>query len=99
TRFSRDWSSDVCSSDLYTTLGMAASSSTRNAIRQPIAFLVELLAAIPSVVYGLWGIFVLIPFLRSAVVPPLKAVLGWTPFLQGEIGRASCRDTGQVLRA
>src|SRR3989441_5517142 len=51
--------------------------------RQPIAFLVELLAAIPSVVYGLWGIFVLIPFLRSAVVPPLKAVLGWTPFLQG----------------
>jgi len=52
-------------------------------IRQPIAFLVELLAAIPSVVYGLWGIFVLIPFLRSAVVPPLKAVLGWTPFLQG----------------
>ncbi|HYT84195.1 MAG TPA: hypothetical protein VEK86_12115, partial [Gemmatimonadales bacterium] len=34
-------------------------------IRQPVAFLVELLAAIPSVVYGLWGIFVLIPFLRS----------------------------------
>src|SRR3989441_11463574 len=41
-------------------------------IRQPVAFLVELLAAIPSVVYGLWGIFILIPFLRSYVVPPLK---------------------------
>ena len=53
------------------------------ALRQPIAFLVELLAAIPSVVYGTWGIFVLIPFLRQHVVPPLKAVLGWTPFLQG----------------
>src|SRR5213592_2882710 len=52
-------------------------------VRQPIAFLVELLAAIPSVVYGLWGIFVLIPFLRSYVVPPLKAVFGWTLFLQG----------------
>ncbi len=52
-------------------------------LRQPVAFLVELLAAIPSVVYGLWGIFVLIPFLRSYVVPPLKAVFGWTPFLQG----------------
>src|SRR5216117_56917 len=52
-------------------------------LRQPVAFLVELLAAIPSVVYGLWGIFVLIPFLRSYVVPPLRAVLGWTPFLQG----------------
>ncbi|HKA60312.1 MAG TPA: phosphate ABC transporter permease subunit PstC [Gemmatimonadales bacterium] len=52
-------------------------------LRQPVAFLVELLAAIPSVVYGLWGIFVLIPFLRSVVVPPLKAVFGWTPFIQG----------------
>src|SRR5438105_240433 len=40
-------------------------------LRQPIAFLVEMLAAIPSVVYGLWGIFVLIPFLRAYVVPPL----------------------------
>jgi phosphate transport system permease protein len=52
-------------------------------VRQPVAFLVELLAAIPSVVYGLWGIFVLIPFLRTAVVPPLRAAFGWTPFLSG----------------
>src|SRR3989442_227575 len=52
-------------------------------LRQPVAFLVELLAAIPSVVYGLWGIFVLIPFLRTVVVPPLRATLGWTPFLSG----------------
>ncbi len=52
-------------------------------LRQPIAFLVELLAAIPSVVYGLWGIYVLIPFLRAHVVPPLRAVLGWTPFFDG----------------
>ena len=52
-------------------------------VRQPIAFLVELLAAIPSVVYGLWGIFVLIPFLRTYVVPPLRALFGWTPFLSG----------------
>ena len=52
-------------------------------MRQPVAFLVELLAAIPSVVYGLWGIFVLIPFLRTVVVPPLRAVLGWTPFFDG----------------
>jgi phosphate transport system permease protein len=51
--------------------------------RQPVAFLVELLAAIPSVVYGLWGVFVLIPFLRGYVVPPLRAVLGWTPFISG----------------
>src|SRR5690349_7778236 len=52
-------------------------------LRQPVAFLVELLAAIPSVVYGLWGIFVLIPFLRTVVVPPLRAAYGWTPFLSG----------------
>src|ERR1041384_1311374 len=52
-------------------------------VRQPVAFLVELLAAIPSVVYGLWGVFVLIPFLRTAVVPPLRAAFGWTPFLSG----------------
>jgi phosphate transport system permease protein len=52
-------------------------------LRNPVGFLVELLAAIPSVVYGLWGIFVLIPFLRAYVVPPLRAVLGWTPFFSG----------------
>jgi len=52
-------------------------------LRQPVAFLVELLAAIPSVVYGLWGIFVLIPFLRGYVVPSLRAVLGWTPLFSG----------------
>src|SRR5213596_3057074 len=52
-------------------------------LRQPVALLVELLAAIPSVVYGLWGIFVLIPFLRTYVVPPLRALFGWTPFLSG----------------
>src|SRR2546425_5209429 len=39
----------------------------------PVGFLVELLAAVPSVVYGVWGIFVLIPFLRGHVVPPLRS--------------------------
>jgi phosphate transport system permease protein len=45
-------------------------------LRQPVAFLVDLLAAIPSVVYGLWGIFVLIPFLRTTVSPFLRETLG-----------------------
>jgi len=40
-------------------------------IRTPATFLIELLAAIPSVIYGLWGIFVLIPFLKVAVVGPV----------------------------
>jgi len=52
-------------------------------LRQPIGFMVELLAAIPSVVYGLWGVFVLAPFMRSDVDPILRDLLGWTPFFDG----------------
>ena len=66
-------------------------------LRQPVAFLVELLAAIPSVVYGMWGIFVLIPFLRSYVVPALKALFGWTPFLQGVFYGNSLLAGGVIL--
>jgi len=66
-------------------------------LRQPVAFLVELLAAIPSVVYGMWGIFVLIPFLRGYVVPPLKALFGWTPFLQGVFYGNSLLAGGVIL--
>ena len=66
-------------------------------LRQPVAFLVELLAAIPSVVYGTWGIFVLIPFLRAHVVPPLKAVLGWTPFFEGVFYGNSLLAGGIIL--
>ncbi len=52
-------------------------------LRSPVGFLVELLAAIPSVVYGLWGIFVLIPWVRTSLTPPLQAVLGFLPLFQG----------------
>lgn len=45
---------------------------------KPIGFLVDLLAAIPSIIYGLWGILVLIPFLRERVFPEIHAVFGWT---------------------
>lgn len=55
------------------------------ALRQPIAFVIELLAAIPSVVYGLWGIFVLIPILKKFVFPFLRDTLGFLPFFQGTI--------------
>ena len=47
-------------------------------VKMPIVFLVELLAAIPSVVYGLWGIFVLIPILREAG-GFVNQTLGWIP--------------------
>jgi phosphate transport system permease protein len=52
-------------------------------IRPPIAFLIELLAAVPSVVYGLWGIFVLAPFLRNWIQPALGSSLGFLPLFQG----------------
>ncbi|MCC7446384.1 MAG: phosphate ABC transporter permease subunit PstC [Anaerolineae bacterium] len=49
----------------------------------PVAFTVELLVTIPSVVYGLWGIFVLAPFMRRTVEPFLKATLGPVPVIGG----------------
>jgi phosphate transport system permease protein len=52
-------------------------------IRPPIAFLVELLAAVPSVIYGLWGVFVLAPFLRGYIQPALGKTLGFLPLFQG----------------
>jgi phosphate transport system permease protein len=52
-------------------------------IRRPVAFLVEILAAVPSVIYGLWGVFVLAPWLRESVEPRLEGAFGFLPFFQG----------------
>lgn len=52
-------------------------------LRPLVSFLVETLAAIPSVVYGLWGLFVLVPWLRDVVEPALGAALGFLPLFQG----------------
>lgn len=52
-------------------------------LRAPLAFITELLAAIPSVVYGLWAIFVLVPILRVYVNPILAKTLGWTGLFSG----------------
>ncbi len=53
-------------------------------LRTPMGFLVELLAAVPSVVYGLWGIFALVPWLRESVQPLLAKTLGFLPLFQGQ---------------
>jgi phosphate transport system permease protein len=47
-------------------------------LRGPLAFLTELLAAIPSIIYGLWAIFVLVPLLRQYVNPALVNTFGWS---------------------
>jgi phosphate transport system permease protein len=49
-----------------------------NFLRGPLSFLTELLAAIPSVIYGLWAIFVLVPILRVDINPLLMRVFGWS---------------------
>jgi phosphate transport system permease protein len=53
-------------------------------VRQPLAIMVELLAAIPSVVLGLWGILVLGPVVHDQVEPWLNDVLGWIPLFGGD---------------
>ena len=50
-------------------------------IRAPIAFTIELLAYIPSIVYGLWAIFVMVPVMRSTIEPGLQATLGQVPIV------------------
>jgi phosphate transport system permease protein len=62
-----------------------------------VAFVIELLAAIPSVVYGLWGLFVLIPFLRSTIFPFLRDTLGFLPLFQGPIYGNSMLAAGIIL--
>jgi len=51
--------------------------------RRPVATLVELLAAIPSVVLGFWGIIVLAPVISETIEPALNSVLGWIPLFSG----------------
>ena len=53
-------------------------------LRGPLAFLTELLAAIPSIIYGLWAVFVLVPLVREYVNPVLVRVLGWTGFFSDD---------------
>jgi phosphate transport system permease protein len=67
-------------------------------IRQPIVSLIEMLAAIPSVILGLWGIFVLIPWLRDYPFPFLKRILGWTPFFNGPL-YGPCMFAGGIIIA
>jgi phosphate transport system permease protein len=65
-------------------------------ISSGLTFLIELLAAVPSVIIGLLGIFVMIPILRQ-IEPSLKAVLGWSPLFQGPFYGVSLLSAGVVL--
>src|SRR3954463_3917597 len=69
------------------------------ALRQPLSFLVDLLAAVPSVVYGLWGVFFLVPLMRSSIMPFLRDTLhlGATPFFSGPAYGPSVLAAGLIL--
>jgi phosphate transport system permease protein len=66
-------------------------------LRTPVATMVELLAAVPSVIYGLWGIFVLIPLLRDTVWPVLQPVVGRFSVFQGVFYGPSVLAGGVIL--
>jgi len=63
----------------------------------PVAMLIELLAAVPSVVYGIWGLFVLAPFVRTYLGPALQHIFGFLPSFQGPIYGVGMLAGGLIL--
>jgi phosphate transport system permease protein len=66
-------------------IGLFLSELAPRGIRGLVGTLVEMLAAIPSVVIGLWGVFIVGPFVHDHLAPFLSKWLGWTPFFSGGI--------------
>jgi phosphate transport system permease protein len=66
-------------------------------ISESLAFLIDLLAAVPSVIYGLLGIFILVPILRTTVEPALRATFGFLPMFQGPVYGVGFLAGGVIL--
>jgi phosphate transport system permease protein len=66
-------------------------------ISDVVAFVIDLLAAVPSVIYGLLGIFILVPIMRTTIEPALKKTLGFLPLFQGPIYGVGFLTAGVVL--
>jgi phosphate transport system permease protein len=66
-------------------------------VRQPAISLIELLAAIPSVILGLWGIFVMVPWLRDYPFAMLQKCFGFTPLFQGPIYGVSILSAAVII--
>jgi len=73
------------------------SEISKSKSREHIATIIDMLAAIPSVVYGLWGIFILGPFLSGYVQPFLKYFFGFLPIFQGPEQGLSMMTGGVIL--
>jgi len=66
-------------------------------IRRPVATLIDMLAAIPTVILGLWGILVLGPFMRDTIQPALNSVLGFLPIFSGDPSAFSYLTAALIL--
>jgi phosphate transport system permease protein len=75
----------VLAAPLSIAIALFLSELAPRGVRDVLGALIEMLAAIPSVVIGLWGVFVLGPFLLDHLDPFLSRTLGWTPFFSGGV--------------
>jgi phosphate transport system permease protein len=66
-------------------------------IRQPLTIFIELLAAVPSVILGLWGLLVMVPWLTTHVYPLLQKFLGFLPLFQGPVYGPCLLSAGIIL--
>ncbi|MFZ0699092.1 MAG: phosphate ABC transporter permease subunit PstC [Thermoplasmata archaeon] len=80
-------------------LGSAIFITTRAPgwLRGPVGMVIELLAAIPSVVFGLWALYVVVPWMRESVDPLLAKYLGWTGLFGGTATGQDVLTAGVVL--
>ena len=74
----------LLSAPISIAIGLFLSELAPPAVRAPVGTLIDMLAAVPSVVIGLWGIYVLAPFDAQHVAPAIHAVLGWIPIFGGD---------------
>jgi phosphate transport system permease protein len=78
-------------------IGLFLSELAPPAVRAPVGTLIDMLAAVPSVVIGLWGIYVLAPFNADHVAPAIHAVLGWIPIFGGDAHTESTVFTAIIV--
>lgn len=78
-------------------IAMFLAEMSPSAIRTPLSFIIELLAAVPSVIYGLWGLFVFRFYAKDWIETPLSAYFGFVPLFQGTPFGISILAGGLIL--